>query len=421
MRPVLFEIPLPRWALPVGPSLGVLALLALLVGFVGYRRRAADLLVLGGFGAVASLVGAVSLWGQTFTPGSIPIMSYGALLALSLGVGWGLTLRLAERAGLERDASAHAYVMAAVSGIVGARLLYVVTNPGEFRGLDGVLAFGEGGLVAYGGFLGGAVGALFSLRRLGVPFWVWADAAAPSVALGLGLTRLGCYLYGCDYGRPLSSDSVLARLGTFPRWAEGELAGSGAPAFVEQVVSRGLSPLATESLPVHPTQLYEALFGVVLFGAALFGYSRRRRHGELFLWLGLSYGAGRFVLEFFRDDPERGHFGPVAPGMVWVGLGFALIAAAVALGLFERLSRRAFVGLGLLLAAAFGAAWLARSSAFASERAIALSTSQWLGLATALAAGAMLRRLGPTQTTKNTPPSVLGPHSPAASLSSSNG
>ncbi len=396
MRPVLFEIPLPHWSVPAGPALVLLSLVALLVAGLGYRRRAADLSTLGLLGAVASLAGAFLYWGRSFTPSSLPVMSYGALLALSLALGWTLTQRLAERAGIERDASAHAYVVAAVSGIVGARLLYVVTNLGEFQSPLAAVGVGAGGLVAYGGFLGGFAGAFFSLRRLRVPFSVWADAAVPSVALGLGLTRLGCYLYGCDFGRPLSGGALLAGLGTFPRWAEGSLAGSGSPAFVEHVVRHGLSPLATESLPVHPTQLYEALLGIALFALALTGFSKRRRHGELFAWLALAYGAGRFVIEFFRDDPERGHFGPHAPGLVWAGVGFAAVALAIGVARIERFGRAGVVPALLLASGALLATFGARASAFANEASIALSTSQWIGLVTCLAAGVALRRLTTT-------------------------
>ncbi len=103
------------------------------------------------------------------------------------------------------------------------------------------------------------------------------------------------------------------------------------------------------------------------------------------------------MIEFFRDDPERGHFGPLAPGLVWVGLGFAAIALAVALGLglFERLGRAVIVPALLLAGGALVATLLARGTAFAGEANIALSTSQWIGLATALAAGVALRRLTP--------------------------
>ncbi|HVJ21107.1 MAG TPA: prolipoprotein diacylglyceryl transferase family protein [Polyangiaceae bacterium] len=385
MRPVLFEIPLPRLALPLGATLAVLALFAAGVAWFGYRRRAWDLLVVGAFGAVAALVLAFVNRGSTYTPGPLPIMSYGALLAASLAAGWILTLRLAERAGMARDVAAHAYVVTAIAGLVGARLLYVVTNPGEFQSLAEIVALSSGGLTAYGGFLGGFAGAWWSLRRLGAPFLLWADAAVPSVALGLALTRVGCYLHGCDFGRPLSEQnaSLLRKLGTFPRWADGVLAGSGSPAWVDHVLRKGLSPAAPSSLPVHPTQLYEALVGVGLFALSLFWFPRRRFAGELFLIVVFAYGGARFMLELFRDDAERGLFGPALPGLLWVALGLLVAGASVVvLGLSR--SRRgvtavvvvAFWGLGL---------WLARFTAFGREAAIALSSAQWLGLFTMLA------------------------------------
>jgi phosphatidylglycerol---prolipoprotein diacylglyceryl transferase len=397
MRPVLFEIPLPRLALPLGVTLTLLAVVAALVAWAGVRRRAWDLVLVGALGGLASLVFAWLQRGQTYTPGPLPIMSYGALLALSLAAGWVLTLRLAARAGLERDVAAHVYVVAALGGLVGARVLYVITNPSEFRNLAEMVALSTGGLAAYGGFLGGLLGAWWSLRRLGAPFLVWADAAAPSVALGLAITRLGCYLHGCDFGRPLNEQSlgVVRRLGTFPRWVDGALAGSGSPAWIDHVLHKGLSPLASESLPVHPTQLYESLLGLALFLGALALFERRRFAGELFLWLAFAYGGGRFLLELFRDDAERGLFGPALPGYVWVGAGLCLVGAALLLGLLApRLAdgRRWLVAGALLLGLTALSAWLARFTAFGREAAIALSTSQWLGLATTLAVAVVARR-----------------------------
>src|SRR5688500_16977596 len=115
---------MPRLALPLGTTLAVLALLAAGVAWFGYRRRAWDLIVVGVVGALASLLLAFLQRGSTFVPGPLPIMSYGALLAVSLTAGWILTLRLAERAGMARDVAAHAYVVTAIAGLLGARLLY---------------------------------------------------------------------------------------------------------------------------------------------------------------------------------------------------------------------------------------------------------------------------------------------------------
>ena len=90
--------------------------------------------------------------GKTYTLSELPIYSYGAMLCLSLIVGWFLTLRLAERDGLPRDTMANCYFITAVGALVGARLLYVVTNSGEFESMADLLNVRRGGMVAYGGF-----------------------------------------------------------------------------------------------------------------------------------------------------------------------------------------------------------------------------------------------------------------------------
>jgi hypothetical protein len=142
---------------------------------------------------------------------------------------------------------------------------------------------------------------------------------------------------------------------------------------------------------VHPTQLYESLVGLALFAAALVLFPRRRFAGEVFLALAFGYGACRFGLELFRDDAERGLFGPAAPGALWVGVAVALAGLALLVGLAMSRGRLA-AGAALVVAVGAAAAWLARFTAFGREPAIALSTSQWLGLATMLAAAIVARR-----------------------------
>jgi phosphatidylglycerol:prolipoprotein diacylglycerol transferase len=95
-------------------------------------------------------------------------------------------------------------------------------------------------------------------------------------------------------------------LGSFPRWPEHTGALRGAPAWLHHVDSYGLSREAAYSFPVHPTQLYEALFGLVLAVLCLFIFQRRAFVGQVLLVLCVGYGSVRFVLEYLRDDPERG-------------------------------------------------------------------------------------------------------------------
>jgi phosphatidylglycerol:prolipoprotein diacylglycerol transferase len=122
------------------------------------------------------------------------------------------------------------------------------------------------------------------------------------------LTRIGCYLYGCDFGTPLSptAPSWLKALGTFPRWHYDQLQIYGSPAFLHHMDRYALDREAAASLPVHPTQLYEAAAGLVLLALVLAVRRRRRFHGQVMLLLAIGYGAARFGFEYVRDDPERG-------------------------------------------------------------------------------------------------------------------
>lgn len=335
MYPVLFHVPLPQAPLPLRPLLLALAIVAGLLAAYGLLRRRRDLAFVSGVLSIAGGIAAFAIGGAHVTLGPIPIYSYGALLASSLALGWYLSLWLAARDGLPKVTVANCYFWTAVSALAGARLLYVLTNLPEFTSPLSWLDFRGGGLVAYGGFVGGAVGSYVYLRRRGLPLLPWADVAIPSVALGLCLTRIGCYLFGCDFGKPLQNGAPgwLRDLGTFPRWHGPELGvASGSPAWLEHVSHRGLSFDAPESLPVHPTQLYEASLGLLLFGLALLLRRKRPFAGAAFLCVGFVYAVGRFGLELLRDDVERGFLGPALPGRMLVGAALTVFAVSYAFG-----------------------------------------------------------------------------------------
>jgi len=399
MHPVLFKIPLPAWSLPLGPTLFALAGLGLFLSIIAQRRRALDLLVIGLLALVSGLVGGVLFRGQRYTLESLPIYSYGALLCASLVVGWFLTLGLGVRNGLSRELCANCYFVTAIAALLGARLLYVLSNVHEFRDVWDVLALRRGGLVAYGGFLGGFVGSWWYLRQRGLSLLPWADVAVPSLASGLLLTRIGCYLFGCDFGKPLPSNAPqwLRRLGTFPRWPSDLLDGAGSPAWLQHVDQRGLSVSAPTSLPVHPTELYESLAGALLLLLLWRLWKARRFAGESFFAFTFGYGYLRFWLELWRDDLERGSFGPALPEQLLMPALLLLFAAAFAYGPAHGIARlwlrRLAIAGGVLLA--LGAYWLLRPGPDAASVRAALSTSQWISLLSALAVAIAWQRRGP--------------------------
>jgi len=260
---------------------------------------------------------------------NLPIYSYGVMLGLSLFVAWYIINYLGgKKENLDRELMSNCFMVTAISALVGSRILYIITNFEELPTPLDWIWISKGGLVAYGGFLGGYLGSHIYLWRKKVPLGVWADCAAPTLGSGLMLTRIGCYLYGCDFGERLPADAPdwLAWLGTFPHWHFPQNDPSGSPAFSHHVSTYGLSQSADASFPVHPTQLYESSVGLVLFGVAALVWRFRSFRGQVTLVLVMLYGTWRFFVETLRDDPERGALGGFSTSQI---ISMALVPIAV--------------------------------------------------------------------------------------------
>jgi phosphatidylglycerol---prolipoprotein diacylglyceryl transferase len=399
MHPILFRIPLPAhpvpWAWLLWIAAGLAAVFA--VAQIATRHRTNALIA----GGVAVLAVGVKLFGgaifhanldtDTWDMGPIPIYSYGVMLGLSLVVGWYLTLGLAEREGLPKETMANCYVITAIAAVAGSRVLYILTNLNEFDSLGSMFAMRRGGLVAYGGFLGGFLGSYFFLRRHKIALMPWADVAVPSLASGLMITRIGCYLFGCDFGRPLAENApgFLKTMGTFPHWGAGTLDhGEGAPAWYQHVKEHLITQDATHSLPVHPTQIYESLVGAGLLVLLLTARKYQKFRGQIFLLFTFAYGVCRYLLEVIRDDAERGSLPPSLPQHVLIPFGLAILSAGYVIGFSHaikdvRLQRvtqvLAFVPPVVLYL-------LMKPETFGAAENIELSTSQAVALSTGFAA-----------------------------------
>lgn len=393
MHPILFRIPLPDMPLKLWWALATAAVIALVYAAASWKQGANAAAATGFFAAFGASVGGW-LWRDTaWELEALPIYSYGVMLGLSLVVGWYLTLGLAERdfGAKHKETLANCYIVTALSAIVVARLLYVVTNLDEFDSLTDVVAMRRGGLVAYGGFLGGFLGSLFFLRANGFRLLPWADVAVPSLASGLLITRIGCYMFGCDFGKPLSENAPawLQTLGTFPRWDEGTLAhATGSPAWVQHVQQRGLPLDATSSLPVHPTQLYESAVGLGLLALLLLMRRRQIFRGQVFLVFTFAYGVARFALEILRDDAERGAYGPTLGAHILLPLSLAAFAIAYSASLARSIADKTLRTVTQIVAfiPAIVVFLVLRPGSFATAALIQLSTSQWVALTTGIAA-----------------------------------
>jgi phosphatidylglycerol:prolipoprotein diacylglycerol transferase len=183
--------------------------------------------------------------------GFLHLRSYGLMMAIAFIVGTWLGTREARRLGIDEDRLVNVILVTLIASVLGARMLYVLEHLSEFRReWTSALALWQGGLTLYGGIIAGVFAGLVAARRMGLPVWIVADALTPALALGTAFGRVGCFLNGCCYGRP----TTLPWGVTFP-----------------------LDSFATLEFghqAVHPSQLYNALAGLLLF--ALFQATRRR-------------------------------------------------------------------------------------------------------------------------------------------------
>jgi len=219
------------------------------------------------------------------------------MLTVSVIVGRLLAIRLAERKGVDGTLADRCAMWTLASAVVGARLLYVVTNLDQFDHVLDIVAWWKGGVVAYGGFLGGLAAAMLFCRNHDIQLLAWADCVVPSLCVGLALTRVGCFLAGCDFGRSWNGPWAVR----FP---------AGSPAFIQQRLLGLLPADAAASLPVHPTQLYESLAGIALLFLVLAVRRHQRVPGQALAAFALGYGVLRYLIEIVRADPNRGVVGP---------------------------------------------------------------------------------------------------------------
>ena len=208
--------------------------------------------------------------------GPLTIYSYGVMVAVGFGLATILICREADKFSIEKDKVIDLAILILISGIAGARFLYVMLNAGYYiaRPLE-ILGLSKGGLVWYGGFLSAALASIFYIRRKRMNFWNVADLIAPYIALAQGAGRIGCFLNGCCYGIETHSGYPLA------------------VAFPGERVFR------------HPTQIYSSILLILIFLILRFGQERRRFTGEIFLGYCALYSAKRFIIEFLRGDNPR--------------------------------------------------------------------------------------------------------------------
>jgi phosphatidylglycerol:prolipoprotein diacylglycerol transferase len=241
-----------------------------------------------------------------FHIGSYEVASYGLMLTVAFAVGILIASRRANARGLNGEAVLDAGIWIIVSALLGSRAFWVATHWEQFRPPQGSLLDAINPLGSDGQFVGVAglsvMGGLPAALIVGLAFFRWkklpilrfADVMAPSVALGAGITRIGCFLNGCCFGTPCPAPFGVH----FP-------AGS-------------LPESVFHATPIHAVQLYAAAAGFAIAGFLFWLDNRRPFAGAVLFSMCALMGLQRFALEFIRWNEG---------GEVWFRIGDQIISS----------------------------------------------------------------------------------------------
>jgi phosphatidylglycerol---prolipoprotein diacylglyceryl transferase len=232
-----------------------------------------------------------------FHIGPLTVYSYGLMMALGfLAADWVVTLECRRRS-LPADYASSMIVWAAIAGIAASRLLDIFNNFSGYMADPKSMIFSGSGFVWYGGMIGGIAAVYLVSRRYKIPFLQTADMAAPALAIGQAIGRLGCLTSGDgDWGLP----STLPWAMSFPKAIVGWNSDTVLKLGPGGTLVSGYFP----GVRVHPTPIYES---ILYTGVFLLLWSLRKKglaDGRLlYLYLMLA-GLARFMVEFLRINPR---------------------------------------------------------------------------------------------------------------------
>ncbi|MGQ0560616.1 MAG: prolipoprotein diacylglyceryl transferase [Gemmatimonadota bacterium] len=233
-----------------------------------------------------------------FRIGDFAVTSFGLMIFFSfIGGAWILGKQL-RRYGLNPELAWDMLAWIAIGGILGAKLYYLALHWQDLVNYPIRELTSRGGLVWYGGLIGGVAAYYFQIRAKKLPLATMYDATAPALALAYAIGRLGCFLVGDDYGVYTDSWVGIA----FPEGSPPTTAG-----YLRSVGDTGVPAQLPDGavVPVHPTQLYEIGLALIMFAILWRLGARKLKPGQLFAaWMWL-YSIERFVIEFVRAKGDR--------------------------------------------------------------------------------------------------------------------
>ena len=217
-----------------------------------------------------------------FTGRSLPVHSYGVMAMIGFLAAVLVARWRAKRTDINPDLVTDVAVWGLLAGIVGSRLVYLITFPDEFHSLADFFKIWQGGLVFYGGFIAAVatiLGCLWWKKQRILPV---LDVLAPSLALGHVFGRIGCVLHGCCYGVALKNQEAWYGI-----------------AYPPDSPPCSIAPAGTKFLPI---QLIEAANLLAIFVILSLFFTKRKAAGQVTALYLVLYSVARFVDEFWRGD-----------------------------------------------------------------------------------------------------------------------
>lgn len=223
------------------------------------------------------------MYPELLSSGFFTIHSYGVLIVIGFLTCIYFIRKKAKAAGYSPERFTDLAFWSLIAGLVGGRILYIITLWEQFaqNPLE-MFKFWNGGLVFYGGFIGGLSAFIYLSRKYQLPILRALDIAAPSLAIAHAFGRLGCLAAGCCYGKPISPDHPFA------------------------IVFNHAKSIAPRGIPLHPTQLYDSANALIIFLILQQLYKHKKFDGQVILVYGMLYAIGRSIVEIFRGDKIRG-------------------------------------------------------------------------------------------------------------------
>lgn len=255
----------------------------------------------------------------------VPLFGYGLMLAVGFGTATYFAGRRAATVGIHPDVIWDMTMWLLIPGIIGARITYLLQYGyrvfAEANSVGAVLkatiALWDGGIVFYGGVIGGIVGLWIYCRKHKIRPLLMADVIMPSLFIGLGFGRIGCFLYGCCFGAACTlpwavhfpDDSMTFESLSARSAATGQklIEADGVPIAVNELSKLTTEPVLT-TIALHPTQVYSSVLAFLLAALLIWFFRRRPFDGAVMAMGAILYPIARFVLEIIRDD-EGGRMG----------------------------------------------------------------------------------------------------------------